>query len=866
MKFDKRKHLDIMNLGNPSETILALENILASFMKIKEEFKNNPLLKSNIIKTESGEFDFIEDKVKIDEKTSYIFNDYIRDMEMLIDRYIDTTVAFEGTRFSSSLTIDEINDESRKVAYCLRSLKSGMKKYVISKLVNKNGETEYFVDLKNFFDKYLYVFVNDKETRFSKDVNETINSLRALTAEILRISPLVGLSDNFKDAILRNDHKYLENYKNAKKDLEQFEKAKRCFEKISQKEGDKIIDTLRDLEKTYGSRFHISAFVSSKRDKDSEYTVQDIYSALNKIKENLKASHALYGSNTLSGKIDICNLNYRYDAGGYFQSFDSDENNHFNRNRLITMRTDHVSQTTLVHEVAHARDYLASYATIDEIVRAVNKVRGGAGGNIIPKGSSFLSEEFMKEIIKDINGHHKYSSYLDQIEEPVFQKLIKESRDLFKLKMFGKIEVSSSEMKVSEEYTIAAKKITAAVAKTSFESLISADENNKLSNNPFVKTLRENDEIKDLMFKFWEKNLSASGVIHLAIANIRREKSNIVTPYEITLSEPISKYCKNEVLFIKTEGEKEKENGIAMDRNLYVQEISRLINLFIEDAKKVCSHVDCKEMKTELEKIGSNEDNLYHIASACENTEGIKDLAKGISKENMPPNIAYLHEQEIIVTPMSFDATMKGIKELYHEQQQNETFYNAQYKRSGRELFARNSENIFRALDKSTKEKRATANFIERTIDTVKTFFVPESLLSYSIPASEAIDVNSITKTMQYQILEAERKITKTLEEIAENPNVVKDYLNKNPQKVKDVINYGNNFNFNREKMNMMLSAFENVDQVKDLMNKHVPSVNQDLWSFDQYVGRSRVLDRVGEISKKTSLPSVGSREIWRNP
>lgn len=853
-----------MNLGNPSETSLALENILDSFMKIKEEFQNNPLLKSNIIKKENGEFDFIEDKVKIDEKTSYVIKDYIRDMEMLIDRYIDTTVAFEGTRFSSSLTIEEINDESRKVAYYLRSLKSGMKKYAVSNLVNKNGETEYFVDLKNFFDKYLYVFVNDKETRFSKDVNETIDSLRALTAETLRISPLIGLIDNFKDAILRNDQKYLDNYKNAKKDLEQFKKVKRCFEKISQKEGDKIIDTLRDLEKTYGSRFHISAFVSSKRDKDSEYTVQDIYSALNKIQENLKASHALYGSNTLSEKIDICNLNYRYEAGGYFQSFDSDEKNHFNRNRLITMRTDHVAQTTLVHEVAHTRDYLASYATINEIVRSVNKVRAESGGKIIPKGSSFLSEEFMKEIIKDINGYHKYSSYLDQIEEPVFQKLIKESRDLFNLKMFGKTEVSSSEMKVSEEYTIAAKKITAAVAKTSFESLISADENNQFSNNPFVKTLRENDEIKNLMFKFWEKNLSASGVIHLAIANIRREKSNIVTPEEIILSEPISKYCKNEVLFIKTEGE--KENFIAMDRNLYIQEISRLKDLFIEDAKKVCSHVDCKEMRTELEKIGSNEDKFYHIANACENTEGIKDLVKGISKENMPPNIAYLHEQEIIVTPMSFDATMKGIKELYHEQQQNETFDNAQYKRSGRELFARNSENIFRALDKSTKEKRATANFIERTVNAVKAVFIQENLLSYAVPASEAIDVNSITKTMQYQILEAERKITKTLEEIAENPNVVKDYLSKNPQKVQDVINYGNNFNFSREKMNMMFSAFESVDQVKALMKKHLPTIPPDLCSFDQYVEKSRVLDRVGEISKKTSLPSVGVREIWKNP
>lgn len=178
----------------------------------------------------------------------------------------------------------------------------------------------------------------------------------------------------------------------------------------------------------------------------------------------------------------------------------------------------------------------------------------------------------------------------------------------------------------------------------------------------------------------------------------------------------------------------------------------------------------------------------------------------------------------MIVTPINLKSTQMGIENIYKKEYSSTKI--EFYTKSLRELFARNTENTYYALKNTlsiNQEESKPKGIWKKFINAIYPKNIKDLI---NIKIADVIDTNaiqpdSISETVQMQIIETEEKITRGLMKFQHNDSHVEKYLEDNPDKLKELVNFGNEFNISREKMQIISKdSVEELAQMRKVFDK----------------------------------------------
>ena len=809
-----------MKIGDPYITSKNFTEMLKSQDDLIKQLKENPLIKEENL-LENNPADESAGKILIDDQTQKVVQKYLNNVRKAKISYIRSTIAFEFPAFSSLFTSRELTNQAKKLIEEFTSPGFLYQEPILERKINENGEKEVYLDLNKLFEsKSIYIASLDNDEKmneFRQNAKENINTIMNSAFEY---EPFSTADKFLKERIFdkKSSTDFLQRMRIENQYCEYFKEIRTTFKKISKLQGTKIVKSLISLSQEYGHSFHIAPSI---HDKDTMYVgIEDYTKAVDLLDDSCKVIERVYGKNESILPTPITIVSSTSKNKGMYGYFLNVKSESFAKGKIIGLNCISLLKTTLLHELAHCRDAMGASPIMD-VIGEVHTYRKNNGLIPITKKAEYLSEEFMKELLWDSNNIHKYSSYMDKIDIPIYKELMRNTKALFNLQMFGKKEVSKEDIVVTEKYQNAIKSINKEVAKSSFESLLNSD---NLGKNAFFKAMKESPQLREKMRKMWETNVEASGLAHIAVANIKNEEKNEIENIDLFKKSSIYQNHESKITFLSTEKRTNPEL-ITSEKNFFINELKRVNENFLDDAKKYCTLIDSQEMEVEIDKLmksyGSitteiEQDGSLLLAKEFDSIE-VKNIVNNLGKEDIPTSIAFFKEQDIVITPINFKRGMSGIEEIYKKEgydKKNET-----YLKSGREIFARNTENLYYSLDEEKKEpdvkKKKTTGFLSRAISLIKTSFIAEKIEAEVQYASNAITPSKIEETVQMQMLEVEEKISQNLRQFSKDPDIVKKYLNNNPNVIKEILNFGMDFNIRRDKIKCLA---ENFTEEKNLM------------------------------------------------
>lgn len=828
MIFSKQYSLHLMSEGNPYNTLNAIESMLLAKQEVVEHLQGLESFK-NLIKQEGEDFSFSSNSLELNTETYNILLNYCKAVDEAKSSYIKSAIAFEYPVFSSDIKELELYREADEAMRYLSLGQYKTEEDVFNHITLDNGDSKIFLNIDEFF-KEKYFFTNLSVTEKNKDLSK-FHNINDNMSNILEKNPFRKLTNSLLEEVLgkKDNTGFLLDIKEEVQHCKYYIKIGKFFKKMSILQATKINKKLEELGEKYNMGFYISPAVAH-RNKE-KVSMQDYNVAVSIMDKSLEAPDLVYGlknKKALPCNMSIVSISSRFEnIYGYFLK---QANSLISSNKLICIRGDDVSKTTLLHEISHSRDAMVNSVTIEKIISKITDYRKKIGLTPISKKSSFMSEEFMKEILVNNNGVYKYKSYIDAIEDPLYQDLVKSSKELFNLQMFGKKEISPTELDVSDNYKETIKQINKEVAKASFEELINSE---KLTEHPFFKSIRSNSSLREKMFDLWEKNIIASGLSHVALANIKNGESNEIKFGDMFVKEKIGEKKEGEVTYLSTQKRTVKNEILTPERNFFINELKRVSETFIEDANKYVSlMVEHKDMSEELNKLLSTyikgvskiENVSSIILSKAFESPSIKDIAEKLDEKEIPTTIAFFKESDMIVTPINLKSTQMGIENIYKKEYSSTKI--EFYTKSLRELFARNTENTYYALKNTlsiNQEESKPKGIWKKFINAIYPKNIKDLI---NIKIADVIDTNaiqpdSISETVQMQIIETEEKITRGLMKFQHNDSHVEKYLEDNPDKLKELVNFGNEFNISREKMQIISKdSVEELAQMRKVFDK----------------------------------------------
>lgn len=850
MNYVKSDKLELMKMGDPYRTSENFNAMLKAQKDLIKHFKNHIAVKEENL-LENNPTDIYAGKIIIDEKTRKIVQKYLDSVKKAKISYIRSTVAFEFPAFSSSFTSAELKNQAKELMKEFTSPGFLYQEPVFESFKKDNGEEKVYLNLNRLFKpKNIYVTPLEKKEKMNEFRQNAMDNIHTIMTSAFEYEPFSTADTYLKEQVFdkQDTTDFLKRIKIEKEYCEYFEQVKDTFKKISKLQGTKIVKSLVSLSQEYGHSFHIAPSIN---ERDTMYVSLDDYKkAVELMEDSCKVVEKVYGKRVVSlpSPITIVSSTSKNNGiNGYFLNVNSKS---FSKGKLIGLNCGHLTKTTLLHELAHCRDAI-TVSPVKNIIDEVHNYRKDNGLTKINKRAEYLSEEFMKELLWSSNETHKYSSYIDKIDIPIFQELMGNAKSLFNLQMFGKKDVSKEDIAVTTKYKEAVIDINNEVAETSFESLLNSQE---LRKNAFFKAILQNKELREKMLKIWKKHIESSGLAHIAIANIKNEEKNEIEHIDLFKKSSIYQTQEDKITFLSTEKRKNPEL-ITSEKNFFVNELKRVHENFLDDAKKYCILIEQKDMEFEINKLlrsyGSTTTNIEAEGSLLLSKEfdklGIKSIVDKLNKEDIPTSIAFFKEQDIVITPINLKRGMVGIEEIYKKEGYDKK--NEIYLKSGREIFARNTENLYYSIDeekpKTERNKPKTNSFLSKAISLIKTSFVAEKIEAEIQHASNAIVPHKIEETVQRQMLEVEEKISQSLKQFAQDPEIVKTYLQNNQHITESIINFGMHFNMKRE---MMLTLSENIFNERKIMDEVFKNVLNPKFKLSIDESKESIKNKVKKI------------------